>query len=716
MFQQEISQLNLARLKAGEKRWIGNLQGSAMGLLFKEIAGQSKQLFIIVARSNQHLGQLESELEFYGIKPVIFPDWEILPYDRLSPHQDIVSERLAILSNMPAKGVLLLSASTLAQRVAPASWVLGEHFDIRAGQKFDLEQQKLRLIQAGYHLVDTVYDHGEFAVRGSIMDIYASGQAAPIRIDLFDDEIDSLKFFDPETQRTTQALQNFTVLPAKEFPLKEGRSVFRDRYADQFPAANPKKNPVYQDVLEGIASPGIEFYFPLFFSAEAMQSQSALTSYLPKNGIVITDQHMDEGLAQFWKEAVRRYEDRRHNADHPILPPEQLFLQPGQVLEQLNHFGRMIVSQDSFEEKAGVLNIRAEAPPRLPVDPKREKPFTEVKNYIDNVSHPVLLVAESAGRRETLKDALRPALGDIPYISNFKEFTDSLHAIAITNAPLERGLLLTGKISVISENQLYEHRVVQRRRKRQQEVSEEFLIRSLTELSMGAPVVHIDYGVGRYAGLITLSIDDQDHEFLQLDYADAAKVYVPVTNLHLISRYSGGDPDLAPLHKLGTDAWNKAKRKALEQIHDVAAELLHIQARRQSKPGISFDLDQSAYMQFSSGFAYEETLDQAVQFVKQFAAKSGSIVAITGAIDLVSDGEKCYVIRNGRPEMGKITGTGCQLSGLMTAYLAANPEKPLEAAVTAVTAMERMRWIWTKDDACYADWQKINGDKAGEEA
>ena len=220
-------------------------------------------------------------------------------------------------------------------------------------------------------------------------------------------------------------------------------------------------------------------------------------------------------------------------------------------------------------------------------------------------------MAESAGRRESLKDALRPSLGDIPTVENFDSFVQSLYAIAITNAPLERGLVLTDRVSVISENQLYEHRVVQRRRKRQQEVSEEFLIRSLTELTMGAPVVHIDYGVGRYAGLVTLSIDDQDHEFLQLDYADAAKVYVPVTNLHLISRYSGGDPDLAPLHKLGTDAWNKAKRKALEQIHDVAAELLHIQARRASKPGISFEVDQSLYMQFASGFAYEETLDQA---------------------------------------------------------------------------------------------------------
>ncbi|MDN5510727.1 transcription-repair coupling factor [Acinetobacter sp.] len=611
MFQQEISQLNLPQLKAGEKRWVGNLQGSSAALLFKEIATQSKQLFIVVARNNQHLGQLESELEFYGIKPTIFPDWEILPYDRLSPHQDIVSERLSILSNMPQQGVLLLSASTLAQRVAPTSWILGEHFDIKVGQKFELEQQKLRLIQAGYHLVDTVYDHGEFAVRGSIMDIYASGQSAPIRIDLFDDEIESLKFFDPETQRTTQTLQQFSVLPAKEFPLKEGRATFRDRYAESFPQANPKKNPIYQDVLEGIVSPGLEFYFPLFFSKQAMDTQSTLMAYLPKNGIVITDKHLDEGLTSFWKDVVRRYEDRRHNVDHPILPPEDIFLQPNQVLEQLNQFARIIASAEEFVEKTGVINFNTETPPRLPVDPKQEKPFSAVKKYIDAANHPVLLVAESAGRRETLKDALRPALGDIPNVENYAQFRNSLHAIAITSAPLDRGLVIPDQLTVISENQLYEHRVVQRRRKRQQEVSEEFLIRSLTELSIGAPVVHIDYGVGRYAGLVTLSIDDQEHEFLQLDYADAAKVYVPVTNLHLISRYSGGDPDLAPLHKLGTDAWNKAKRKALEQIHDVAAELLHIQARRHAKPGFSFELEQSSYMQFASGFAYEETLDQA---------------------------------------------------------------------------------------------------------
>ncbi|WOE31910.1 MULTISPECIES: transcription-repair coupling factor [unclassified Acinetobacter] len=611
MFQQEISQLRIASLKASEKRWIGNLQGSAAALLFNEISLQSERLLVIVARNNQHLNQLESELEFYGIKPAIFPDWEILPYDRLSPHQDIVSERLAILSNMPQQGILLVSATTLAQRISPTSWILGQHFDIRVGQKFALEQQKSSLIQAGYHLVDTVYDHGEFAVRGSIMDIYASGQTAPIRIDLFDDEVESLKFFDPETQRTTQSLQFFSVLPAKEFPLKEGRSVFRDRYAEMFPTANPKKNPLYQDALDGIASPGIEFYLPLFFTDAQMKSQSALMSYLPSNAIVITDKYFHDELDRYWTEVSKRYEDRRYNIDQPLLAPDQLFLHPNTILEQLNQFARMIVSIENFPEKSGVIHVATEVPPRLAVDPKSEQPFSAVKDYIDQLHHPVLLVAESAGRRESLRDALRATLGNIPIVDSFASFQRCLQPIAITHAPLDRGLVITDHLSIISENQLYEHRVIQRRKKRQQEVSEEFLIRSLTELNVGAPVVHIDYGVGRYAGLVTLAIDGQDHEFVQLDYADAAKVYVPVTNLHLISRYSGGDPDLAPLHKLGTDTWTKAKRKALEQIHDVAAELLHIQARRHAKPGLAFSLDEKMYMQFSASFAYEETLDQA---------------------------------------------------------------------------------------------------------
>lgn len=611
IFEKEIAALQLEKLKKNEKRWIGGLLGSAGSLLFKEMATQISQLFVVVATNNQHLAQLESELNFYGIEPIVFPDWEILPYDRLSPHQDIISERLAILSNMPQKGILLITAATLAQRVAPFSWIKGAHFDIKVGLTFDLEQQKRQLIQAGYHLVDTVYDHGEFAVRGSIMDIYASGQDAPIRIDLFDDEIESLKFFDPETQRTTQNLQQFSVLPAKEFPLKEGRSVFRDRYAEQFPRANPKKNPMYQDVLEGIASSGIEFYFPLFFSPEDMQSQSTLTSYLPNHSIVITNLAFESNIEQFWQEVSTRYEDRRHNVDQPLLAPEYLFLKPNQILEQLNLFKRLVVSNEQLPQKAGVIDLPTQEPIKLPVDVKQDQPFLKVKHFIDETPYPILLVAESAGRRETLRDSLNSSVGVIPQVHTFEEFVNSNHKIAITNAPLDRGLTLEGIIAVVSENQLYEHRVVQRRKKRQQEISEEFLVRSLTELSIGSPVVHIEHGVGRYAGLVNLTIDEQEHEFLQLNYASEAKVYVPVSNLHLISRYSGGDPSLAPLHKLGTEAWSKAKRKALEQIHDVAAELLHIQARRQSKPGFAFELDQVAYRQFANSFAYEETLDQA---------------------------------------------------------------------------------------------------------
>nr|WP_272909673.1 transcription-repair coupling factor [Acinetobacter nectaris] len=612
IFKKEIEELNLTKFKQHEKRWLGGLLGSSSTLLFKEMAvHQPKQLFVVVAKNNQHLAQLESEFEFYGQKAITFPDWEILPYDRLSPHQDIVSERLSILSNMPSTGILLMTAATFTQRIAPPSWVLGEHFDIRVGQKLDLEQQKKNLIQAGYNLVDTVYDHGEFAVRGSIMDIYASGQTSPIRIDLFDNEVETLKFFYPETQRTTEQLEKFQILPAKEFPLKDARSTFRDRYAEAFPRANPKKNPIYKDVLEGIVSSGIEFYLPLFFDKEVMNEQGYISSYLPSNAIVITNESMDADLAQFWKEVYRRYEDRRHNVDQPILPPEDLFLQPAQTLEKLNQFRRILFTEEKRELRAGVVNFETLQPQKLPVDIKQDQPFHHLQNFIGQTLARVLLVAESAGRRESLKDSLRSAFGEIKNIISFNDFLSDKSKIAITHAPLDRGLDLPNNIAIISENQLYEQRIVQQRRKRQQEVSEEFLVKSLTELTIGSPIVHIDHGVGRYAGLISLEIDNQEHEFLQLNYAGEAKVYVPVSNLHLISRYSSGDPDLAPLHKIGTDTWNKAKRKALEQIHDVAAELLHVQARRQAKPSFAFELDESLYRQFANGFAYEETLDQA---------------------------------------------------------------------------------------------------------
>lgn len=610
-FDHLLNELHLDRQKPGERRWIGRLQGSATSLMLSELLRRKPGLMIVVARDQQHLAQLERELQFYGTAPHVFADWETLPYDRLSPHQDIISERLDLLVNMPRSGIVLIAASTLVQRIAPPQWLFGQHFDIRVGETFLIEKKREQLIAAGYHAVDTVFEHGEFAIRGSLMDIFASGQAQPVRIDLFDDEVESLRFFDVETQRTTEKIDAFTILPAREFPLRDGRATFRERYAEQFPQANPKRNALYQDVMDGIASPGIEYYLPLFFSAEQMRT-STFMDYVPQDALIVHGPQLQTDVEHFWQEIERRYHDRNADIDHPLLPPNDLFVPYDQLAQRLNQHARLITSDNDAPERQGSVQADTQSPPMLQVNPRQQDHFVALREWIAQQAVPTLLVAESAGRRETLKDALN--LQHLRAVGSFAEFIELMQSdplpLAIAHAAMERGLWLPDQVAIITESQLYEQRVIATRRKAQKEVSEEFLIRSLTELTLGAPVVHLDYGVGRYAGLVTLDIDGETQEFLQINYADAAKVYVPVANLHLISRFSGGDPDLAPLHKLGTDQWNKAKRKALEQIHDVAAELLHVHARRQAKPGFAFEIDEVAYHQFVSGFLYEETLDQ----------------------------------------------------------------------------------------------------------
>lgn len=632
----QLEKTNLSQIPAGERRWIGNLAGALSSLLLAELAQQAnQQLIVMVAKNTTQLAQFEEELQFFGIKPYLFPDWETLPYDRLSPHQEIVSERLALLANMPKNGIVLIAASTLSQRIAPPSWLLGQHFDIKKGQKFDVENERQRLTRAGYRSVDTVFEPGEFAVRGSLMDIFPTGQQAPIRIDLFDDDIETLRHFDVETQRTTEQIEQFTLLPAREFPLIEGRGEFRARFAELFPQTIPKKMPLYQDVLDGIAAPGLEYYQPLFFSRDEFIEGGTLFDYLPQNTLIATDIAVEECLTSFWQEVTQRYEDRRHNTAQPILPPNELFLTVNELLGRLKSFGRLVLSETRVDERAGVVNVTANVPPKLPIDYRASDTLLVFKEFITHFNGRILIVAESAGRRESLKELFKPVLRDLTTCENLQEFLQGSHQVAIAVAPLERGIWLPippdtniegeanldsplldptvarGEFALIVENQLFEQRVVQRRRRKSSEVSEEFLVKSLAELSIGAPVVHIDHGVGRYGGLITLEIDEQTHEFLQVDYAANAKVYVPVANLQLISRYSGGDPDNAPLHKLGTDTWNKAKRKAMEKIHDVAAELLNIQARRQAKPGVAFEIDELGYQQFVNGFAFEETVDQA---------------------------------------------------------------------------------------------------------
>jgi len=600
----------LIGIPAGERRWLGNLTGSLPSLVLVELLKHTQGLILMVARDSAQVSVMDEELRFFGVTPYVFPDWETLPYDRLSVHQSITSERLSLLTQMPTQGVILVAATTLSQRIAPPQWLLGQHFDIQKGQKLNVESQRQRLSRAGYRAVETVFEPGEYAIRGSLMDIYPMGQALPIRIELFDDEVESLRLFDPETQRTTSHIEQFRLLPAQEFPLIDGRGMFRERFGELFPSASPKRIPFYQDVMNGIFAQGLEYYQPLFFARDEFIEGGTLFDYLPKETMIVSDSEIDTLLDHFWNDINLRYEDRRYNIDLPVLPPNELFLTVNEFFGRLKAFGRLILSEQTLSPRTGAFNLDAKAPPALPIEHKQTLPLQALSDFVATFNGRILIVAESAGRRETLRELLAPAFPTIHYSDSFAEFIASDASLALSTAPLDRGLVLGGTLAVIVENQLFGQRVIQRRRRKVSEVSEEFLIKSLLELSVGDPVVHIDHGVGRYGGLVNLEIDKQIYEFVQLNYADNAKVYVPVANLQLISRYSGGDPEHAPLHKLGTDTWNKAKRKALEKIHDVAAELLNIQARREARPGYAFGLDEHAYDLFCSQFPFEETPDQ----------------------------------------------------------------------------------------------------------
>ncbi len=644
-----------------ERRWLAPVYGAVGSLWLSSLVDTDlwqldNRLKVVVARNQNQLNQIETELAFCGVDAFVFPDWETLSYDDLSPHQDIVSERINLLTDMPTSGVLLISIQTLMQRVAPPSWLIGQHFDLKVGDTFDINSQRELLTKAGYRAVENVFEPGEFAVRGSIVDIFAMGQPFPMRLDLFDDEIDTIRFFHPETQRTltqddlaniiagkddnvrqeslsllhklpdvSKPIKQFQILPAKEFPLDEGRETFRTNFAAMFPNTSSRKFELHQDVMSGIASSGLEYYQPLFFDQDNWQAEGNLFAYLPKDALIITDELISENQAEYWSQIQRRYEERRHDIDKPILPPELLYLPSSSLNEYLNGYPRVILGADdkmveAKEGAQGLVTLPALPPPELPVNHQKAEPLAALLDFLaENTSAPILIVAETAGRREILTELFKGKI-DTKIYPSFKEFlaenditsqSRGLPSVGLTVAPIERGVFVPERLVMISETQLFGRQVLQTRRRRQSGVSEEFLVKSVTEMTEGSPVVHIEHGIGRYDGLITLDVGEGEQEFIHLKYADDASIYVPVANLNMISRYSGGDPATAPLHKIGSGKWDKAKQKALEQIHDVAAELLNVQARRDAKVGIHFNIDMAHYDLFASQFAFEETPDQA---------------------------------------------------------------------------------------------------------
>jgi len=606
--------------RADDRRQWGQLTGAALALTLAQTVQQHNGLVVMITASTQTGARLEEELRFFlGDDPTLpiwhFPDWETLPYDQFSPHQDIISTRLQVLSRLPSatRGILVVPVSTCAHRLPPRNWLLGQAVSLKRGQKLTLEDTRAQLQAAGYRTVDTVYEHGEFAVRGSLVDLYPMGAEHPVRIELFDDEIDTLRLFDVETQRTVEAITELTLMPAHEFPLdKAGIRRFRDQWADSF-SGDPKRCSIYQDVVSGIAGNGIEYYLPLFF-----EQTGTLFDYLPANSLMLMEALAPAQLATFRGEVNDRFEQYRGDSTRPLLAPERLFLRENEWFGEVNQFPRITLQAEPVEPRAGVLNLPFTLAPALPIEAKAERPIQALAHFVaeQQGQRRVLICAESAGRRESLSDLLnRWELKPTP-VNSWQAFLASPAPLCITIAPLEQGLLGDSGshgFALVAESQLFGQRVQQRRRRKATSADgqDELAIRSLSELQPGAPVVHLEHGVGRYQGLTTLDMDGQTQEFLLLEYADKAKLYVPVARLELISRFAGADDAMAPLHRLGTEQWQKARRKAAEQVHDTAAELLNLYARRAARKGYGFPFDEGEYALFSAGFPFEETADQA---------------------------------------------------------------------------------------------------------
>lgn len=595
--------------QAATRTAVGPFSGCADAYCVAELAGEVRLLVVVTADTSASLA-LERELPFFlerQCEILVFPDWETLPYDHFSPHQDIISERLHTLHRLPnlTQGILIVPVPTLMHRLAPTEYIAGSSLVLRQGQTLDVERFRGNLQRSGYTNVETVYEHGEFALRGSLLDVYPMGSELPYRIDLLDNQIDSLRTFEPESQRTVAKVADINLLPAREYPLEPAAvRRFQMNWYDSFDVDHDLC-PTYTEVSAGRSPGGCEYYLPLFF-----EKCASVFDYLPDNSAIITigDHH---GAAQhFWGEANARFTEYGVDPRRPLLPPKRCFLPVDELYHEFKRFPVLELRHNpdaAVHRRTPVL-----PPPNLADGHHSETPIDHLVRLLDEHQGPVLLCAESAGRREILLESLREHALSPAAVGNWRTFLDSGLAFAIATAPLDRGLYFgKGQPALVCEAQLFGNRVAQRRRRKSgDDTAQVNAFKALNELREGVPVVHLEHGVGRYLGLQKLDVDGQAFEFLALEYAQGARLYVPVASLHLISRYAGSDPDLAPLHKLGSDQWEKARRKASEKACDVASQLLEVYARRETREGFSFEAHDHAYAQFCAAFPFEETPDQ----------------------------------------------------------------------------------------------------------
>ena len=601
-----------APIQAPARHVVHNWQalfGSGASFGAARLAAQPGNLVLYAARDTERAERVRNEIDFYasGKVPVhAFPDWETLPYDSFSPHQDIVSDRLTTLHDLGGvtRGVLVAPVRTLMQRLAPASFVDAHTLTVRTGERFEVDLERARLERAGYRHARTVAERGEYAVRGSLVDIFPMGAGAPLRIDLFDDRIETLRTFDPDTQRTAERVESVRMLPAREVPLDpDGIARFRERWHRTFDV-DVRRCPVYQDVSRGIPHAGVEYYLPFFFEETA-----TLFDYLPASTVVVLDPEAMTEAARFEDELEARYESLRHDVERPILAPRALYLSRQDLRDVLKPYGRIQVDPDGTRHRHRV-GFHGRPLPDVTASHRGRDEAGLLRGFLAACEQPVLLTAQTAGRAQHLEEFLARAGLHPPAVATLEDFLDRGIRLATAVADVERGAWLAD-FAVVTESELFGRRnddAVDRATARR--IDPDLVIRNLTELSIGAPVVHIDHGIGRYLGLETLEIDGHTQEFLALEYAEEARLYVPVTSLHLISRYAGADAEHAPLHRLGSDQWEKAKRRAARKAYDVAAELLDIHGRRAARPGTVFDRPEDDYARFCDRFSFETTADQ----------------------------------------------------------------------------------------------------------
>ena len=596
----------------------GSSDAYALSVAALGLKANQQMLTVIVASASD--GQrLLDEIPWFAEGKLachLLPDWETLPYDAFSPHQDLVSARLATLHEIRngACDVLIVPATTALVRLAPPSFLAAYTFFFTQGEKLDEARLKAQLTLAGYTHVSQVMSPGEYSVRGGLIDLFPMGSALPYRLDLFGDEIETIRTFDADTQRSLYPVRNVRLLPGREFPMDEpARTSFRKRWRERF-EGDPSRSVVYKDIGSGIASAGIEYYLPLFFDATA-----TLFDYLPDSAGLALVGDIDSAIARFWLDTESRYKFLKSDRDRPLLPPNELFLDAEQFFTGAKSHGRWIIARNTGAEAASAASDLSAPVPNIAVNRRADDPLANLRAYLQDVLRQsgtrVMICAESNGRRETLQQYFAEYKLDVTPVEGFEGFSTGDASLALGVAPLQAGFELadtrTGRLVFVTETELYAGSGRRAGKKKQEGVTQvESMVRDLSELKIGDPVVHINHGIGRYMGLTSMDLGEGETEFLQLDYAKESKLYVPVSQLHVISRYSGTSPEDAPLHSLGSGHWDKAKRRAAEQVRDTAAELLNLYARRALRQGHAFEYSAIDYQNFADSFGFDETPDQ----------------------------------------------------------------------------------------------------------